>query len=328
MSFSRADVGRVAPSRATIGSLPGGEGGRPVAPGRLYGALGRRLHLWRAGRGHPTVVLEAGRATDCLSWTAVLPRIAERTTVCAYDRAGLGWSAPARGARTLGRMVAELRALLSAAGLPPPYILVGHSAGGHVVRAFAARHAADVAGLVLVDTPTEFDTGLETRAEARRLRRQVRLARLLAPLGIPRLVVESGRSDRIEALLALYPEASRPAARALLGRPSRWVAAWNELRESEAALRETARTPVPARLPLAVVTADDPARDATARRRWLAAQERLARLSERHVWFVVERCGHYVPLQRPEAVVLALDWVLDQCPGGTRAPATWRGGRR
>ena len=71
--------------------------------------------------------------------------------VLSYDRAGLGWSDPATQPRTLANIVEELRSLLHAAGVAPPYILVGHSFGGLVVRYFAAQHPEEVAGILLVD---------------------------------------------------------------------------------------------------------------------------------------------------------------------------------
>jgi pimeloyl-ACP methyl ester carboxylesterase len=112
---------------------------------------GTRLHLVDAGSGTPTVILEAGIAASSLSWTLVQPEVAKFARVASYDRAGLGWSDAAGEPRAMERSGAELYALLEAASIPPPYILVGHSYGGLLVRAYAAMHPRDVAGLVLVD---------------------------------------------------------------------------------------------------------------------------------------------------------------------------------
>ncbi|MBI1790320.1 MAG: alpha/beta fold hydrolase, partial [Acidobacteria bacterium] len=116
-------------------------------PGRIV----EGMHLRVEGAGDPTVVLEAGIAATSLSWSRVQPEVAKFARVLSYDRAGLGWSGPASGPRTVDRLVAELRQLLAGAGLPGPYVLVGHSFGGLVARAFAARYPDEVAGLVLVD---------------------------------------------------------------------------------------------------------------------------------------------------------------------------------
>ena len=112
---------------------------------------GRRLHVYETGQGSPTVVLEAGVAATSLSWRPVQTQIARFARVASYDRAGLGWSDAPSGPLTLSRFVDDLRALIEAAQLPPPYILVAHSFGGLIVRSFALRYPKDVAGLVLVD---------------------------------------------------------------------------------------------------------------------------------------------------------------------------------
>jgi pimeloyl-ACP methyl ester carboxylesterase len=117
----------------------------------------RSLYLDCRGRGSPTIVLEAGSGADSSTWSAVLDPLAETTRTCAYDRAGRARSDPT-GTRTLRDAAAELRELLSAAGEPPPFVLVGHSLGGAFMRVFASDHRDEVAGLVLVDT---FDPDLQ-----------------------------------------------------------------------------------------------------------------------------------------------------------------------
>src|SRR5690606_30318067 len=94
----------------------------PPAPGRLVDVGGRDLHLYCVGEGAPTVVLEAGLGDGSTSFLALQTRIAEFTRVCAYDRAGYGWSDGSEDARDLGAVVADLTALLDAAGEPRPYV--------------------------------------------------------------------------------------------------------------------------------------------------------------------------------------------------------------
>lgn len=120
--------------------------------------IGRRsLYLDCRGEGSPTVVLEAGSGSDSATWAAVHDELAASTRTCAYDRAGRGRSDPAER-RTLSDAAAELRALLTAADEPPPFVLVGHSLGGSFVRVFASEYGNEVAALVLVDT---FDPDLQ-----------------------------------------------------------------------------------------------------------------------------------------------------------------------
>jgi pimeloyl-ACP methyl ester carboxylesterase len=119
---------------------------------------GRSLYLDCRGSGQPTVVLEAGSGADSATWSAVIDALAATTRTCAYDRAGRARSDPTEP-HTLADASAELHALLTAAGEPAPYLLVGHSLGGAYIRVFASDHRGEVAGLVLVDT---FNPDLQT----------------------------------------------------------------------------------------------------------------------------------------------------------------------
>lgn len=120
-------------------------------PGRLVRAGAQRLHVFEMGEGRPAVVLESGISATCVNWRRVQIAISRFTRVLSYDRAGLGWSDPARTPRTAPQIVEELHAMLHEAAIPAPYVLVGHSFGGLVVRLYAARYSAEVAALVLVD---------------------------------------------------------------------------------------------------------------------------------------------------------------------------------
>ena len=113
-------------------------------PGRLIDIGGRRLHLLCAGKiSDHTVVIEAGSGNDVTLWQGILGRVSRFTHVCAYDRAGLGWSDPVSGPRSFDDRARDLHSLLQHAGIAGPYILVGHSYGGYVVRRFAAALATE-----------------------------------------------------------------------------------------------------------------------------------------------------------------------------------------
>jgi pimeloyl-ACP methyl ester carboxylesterase len=121
-------------------------------PGKLVDVGGHRLHLQCAGEGGPTVVLETGANGMSALWGWVQPEVAVHTRVCAYDRAGLGWSEPGPEPRDALHIARELRTLLRNAGEAPPYVLAGHSFGGLLVRVYADQYPEDVAGLVLLDS--------------------------------------------------------------------------------------------------------------------------------------------------------------------------------
>lgn len=115
----------------------------------------RRLEAIWGGSEGPAVVFDSGLCTPMQSWGHVPATVARFTQVLAYNRAGIGRSEAAEGPRTSREMVEELRALLHAVGLCPPYVLVGHSFGGLNVQLFARLYPHEVAGLVLVDAMTE-----------------------------------------------------------------------------------------------------------------------------------------------------------------------------
>ena len=129
----------------------------PPAPGQLVDVdRGRRLHLLCSGQGAPTVILEAGASAFANDWTLVQRAIATSHRVCSYDRAGMGWSDPLPAeAIAAERDTPDLHALLAAAKESAPFVLVGASHGGLLIREYLARYPADVSGLVFVDPSTE-----------------------------------------------------------------------------------------------------------------------------------------------------------------------------
>ncbi|HEY6983883.1 alpha/beta hydrolase [Reyranella sp.] len=129
---------------------------------------GVNLHIETLGRSGPTVVFEAGLGNDSTTWKSVAGPVATFARVVLYDRPGLGRSSPPKDkttAVTADEVATRLHALLAAAALPPPYILVGHSLGGLYVQMFARKYRQDVAGVVLLDSSSPDAPGeLKTRA--------------------------------------------------------------------------------------------------------------------------------------------------------------------
>jgi pimeloyl-ACP methyl ester carboxylesterase len=141
--------------------LSGSAQNRPAEPppGRLVDIGGRSLHLRCVGTasGGPTVVFEAGAGDYSNRWTAVQDLLAPRMRSCAYDRAGFGWSSGSP--QSMAQDNGDLRALLAAAKVPGPYVLVGHSMGALLVRRYADHYPAGIVGMVLVG-PTHENTKL------------------------------------------------------------------------------------------------------------------------------------------------------------------------
>jgi pimeloyl-ACP methyl ester carboxylesterase len=118
---------------------------------RLVQAGTRRLELVEAGEGSPTIVVEAGLGADWHQWSFMMDTLATMTHVVGYARAGYSRSDPAEGPQTAEQVVDDLFAALQHAGIKGPYLMLGHSYGGILVRIFAARHSEDISGLLLVD---------------------------------------------------------------------------------------------------------------------------------------------------------------------------------
>ena len=125
---------------------------RYTGPGRWVEiGRGQKLYVVEKGSGGPAVLFEAGIAATNLNWHHIQEKVCSFTSTASYDRSGLGWSSPCRSVRTPGNISTELHAMLELAGINPPYVLVGHSFGGLVMRRYAALYPEDVAGVVLID---------------------------------------------------------------------------------------------------------------------------------------------------------------------------------
>ncbi len=122
-----------------------------AVPHRLVDIGGRRLNLFCSGSGSPTVVFEAPSGGAGWEWWAVQPQVAAHTRACVHDRAGYGFSDPSPRAADVENAVDDLHALLRAAGIAPPYVLVGNSFGGGAAEVFAWHFPDEVSGLVLVE---------------------------------------------------------------------------------------------------------------------------------------------------------------------------------
>ena len=156
---------------AAADAVPGAEFAQPH---RLVDIGGRRLNLFCSGSGSPTVVFDTPSGSAGWVWWAVQPKVAAKTRACVYDRAGFGFSDPSSRAADASNDVDDLHALLRAAGVAPPYVLVGNSSGGGNAELFAWRHPEEVSGLVLVEPMHEDEDiradevthGAFTKAEA------------------------------------------------------------------------------------------------------------------------------------------------------------------
>lgn len=297
----------------------------PISPpGTLVDVGGHRLHIHATGNRGPVVVFDAALGGSSISWTFVQAPVAEFARAVSYDRAGFGWSDAGPLPRTAGRAADELRVLLDRAGERPPFVVVGHSYGGLVMRIFAARYRADVAGIVLVDPAEPEDWLHPAPKEQAKIDRGVRLCRhgrIASRLGVARVVSELvgmgavGPARRLadaisrgdlgadtDWLLAplwkLPPEARRPLRR-FWTRPKFYEALGSQIATISQSARETldAARDGYGDVPLVTISMTDPGDH---RRRH---QDALARLSTRGRHVVASHSGHWVPLDEPDLIV-------------------------
>lgn len=163
---------------------------------------GSSLYLQQKGAGEPTVIFEAGFGATHLNWRHIQESIASLTATAAYDRSGLGWSSACRTARTPSNIAAELHEMLDLATVRPPYILVGHSFGGLVMRRFALLYPGEVVGLVLVDPMRSEEwppVNPARQSEVDRGRKLIRCGVPFAHCGLARLVLTSLLPDSVTA---------------------------------------------------------------------------------------------------------------------------------
>lgn len=302
-------------------------------------ADGRRIHFTCMGTGSPTVILTAGMGDWGVTWNQVQPQIARQTRVCAWDRAGFGFSDSSRAEQTITATTDDLGAALDRGHFRPPFVLVGHSLGGLETLVLADRRPHQIAGIVLVD-PSVPDQAAEMRASA------PAMAAALGPLLSTNVALLRHCSEEIRnGTIAIgtpdpdgclqYPSTYPAALSAVLARldsdPTRLATEASLLANFE---RDATIAINPRRrygsVPIIILSATDvqpppPGLSAEAvaqmpafQRRFIAAHDRLAALSTRGTNRLVTGTSHYIQRIKPDAVIQAVEEVVNQARTGPR----------
>ncbi len=275
---------------------------RPAPPGQLVEVGGRRLHVdCKGSETGPTVMIEAGLSqfTAHSTYGKAQDLIAVFAHVCTYDRAGLGWSDGVAGARTHDDMVDDLHRLIGSIQLRNQrdrrLVLVGHSMGGLLVRLYAERHPADVAGIILVDaTPEATLFGEGAIAERKAMVTKINAGLAAAKPGVP--LVPMGAETPAEVMLAFTPEVIATVRKE-----------YEAIDRIPDAKRGATGYGLLGSLPLTVIRRGRTATPTSAEdESWRTMQEALTTLSTRSELIVAQNAGHVIPYDRPDVVADAV----------------------
>jgi pimeloyl-ACP methyl ester carboxylesterase len=299
-----------------------------LAPGKLVDVGGYRLHINCQGQGNPTVVMESGNGNFSLNWGSVPREVAKFTRVCTYDRAGLGWSDLSPRRRTAHNLVQDLHTLLERSGVEPPYVLVGHSLGGMLIRLYAHEHPDQVVGMVLVDSSHEEQLLRFPEALLRLSRKTDKL--MNGVLRLMQLVIATGVLALAPKLfprqmLIMAAEEDKDTFRGVVSADTKNLLTMREeiaaAADHFAAMRavRAAQITTLGDLPLIVLSHGKPqpmpGLPAEVNREfeqtWQQLQDELTAQSSRGKRIVAEQSGHYIQFDQPELVINAIREVIE-----------------
>jgi protein-S-isoprenylcysteine O-methyltransferase Ste14/pimeloyl-ACP methyl ester carboxylesterase len=275
-----------------------------TAPGRMVDIGGRRLHLLCIGTGAPTVMFEAASFQTALSASQARERISSRTTVCSYDRSGMGFSDPAPGDVSSGDLARDLAVLQDRARLPWPFVVVASSIGGLTAEMFARQFPERVAGLVFLDAANsatlderrQWSSWVKPAACASSALSRFGLIRLLDPFAFGEATTDARRAAALT--YNSKPWGQMCAMARALPRSIEEFAAAPPLR-GDVPLRVLSASSAEEAMPPAVLQfVDTDALRTTARN----SHQRFAKQSSKGSWAEVPDSTHLIAGSQPDAV--------------------------
>jgi pimeloyl-ACP methyl ester carboxylesterase len=295
------------------------------APGAIVKTSRGSMHVLQMGSGNPPIVLEAGIAASSLNWSILQPQLAEFAATYSYDRPGFGWSAPSTRECTLQEMSDDLHAVVTALKITTPYVLVGHSFGAFVLRAYAQRFPEELAGIILVDPLTPEEWIKPDRAQCWQLWRGVWFSRTgaaLGGIGVVRfclwLLLQRGNSGVPRRVLGLFGGKASETGLRIVGELAklppetvrmireRWshgrffltMSRYIQMLPKNAA--EASRFQIPAHIPVTVISG---AHQLPVR---LSEHQAIAAHSLHGKHLIAGKGAHWIHLDQPELIVEAL----------------------
>jgi pimeloyl-ACP methyl ester carboxylesterase len=294
----------------------------------------RSLYLVEKGSGNPTVLFEAGIAATNLNWFHIQEPVSRFAATVSYDRCGLGWSSPCRTPRTPSNIAAELHQLLEGASVKPPYILVGHSFGGLVMRRFALNYPEKVSGVLMVD-PMRIEEwpplNPARQSELNRGKKLFRVAIPVARIGVARLAVtslflRSGRAahrlagaagkggqhvlSRIKDEVGKMPREVWPIIAAHWSRPDNFAGMRSHVEAVPDTVREMQDAEPIQKIPVLVLTPGNS---------MPLSREDLSRIGNNVQQVIAPASAHWIHLDQPGLVI---DSILEMVRSASEEPVT------
>jgi pimeloyl-ACP methyl ester carboxylesterase len=294
---------------------------------------GCKLYLLEKGSaapGAPTVLFEAGIAATNLNWFHVQQNVSRFAATVSYDRAGLGWSSACRTPRTPANIAMELHQMLAQTQIKPPYILVGHSFGGLVMRRFALLFPQEVASVLLVD-PMRCEEwpplNPMKQAELDRGKKLSTIAIPIARCGIARLAVSSllrhgGQADRrladaagdgvrhvlnrVKTEVGKMPTEVWPVVASHWSRPGFYAGMRSHVCSVPATVAEMQDAEPIRGIPVLLLTPGNTIPLST---------ERLARIGDNARQVIAEKSAHWIHLDEPDLVIDSIGAMVQSTTG-------------
>jgi len=291
----------------------------------LIDAGGHKLHLHVTGQGSPTVIFENGSGDFSFIWTLVQPEVSKSVRTVSYDRAGYAWSEPGPTPRTSRQIAFELHSALKNARIDPPYILVGQSYGGFLVRAFARYYPNEVAGVVLVEAVQEDQRifmGGDTPHKIREFAQGRPLPEIQSSFSSKKDSVAplTNSTSELDPLFSKFPDSIQKLQLWAQSQPSFIKAVQAEMDWSPEDVADMYNHGSDPRymlgdLPLIVLTRGKGGFEGRPdslelERERLEAQAQLAKLSRNSKHVIVQNVGHNIHVENPAIVIEAINEVI------------------
>jgi pimeloyl-ACP methyl ester carboxylesterase len=276
-------------------------------PGVLVNVDGYKMHIYCMGKGSVTLILDHAGGGSSVDWSLIQPKLAEQTRVCAYDRAGYGWSDYNPAPRTLEQQVNELHGLLAGVNEHGPYILVGHSYGARVDRVFAAKYPDEVAGMVLIDPGVQYDDPrypIETHTALKSENSMIRTARRLVPFGLVRLLQPLMGNETFD-----LPANAREVSGTFAATTRYWQSLNDQIDVLTSVFDEERQVTTLGEIPLLVLSSTEP--DTPTHQIWRQANREMAALSSNGSYRELEGATHFSLVYRQNDAQFCVTGILE-----------------